>query len=96
MVAIDAVTKMGHYVNCGTGSVGLEPHLNAFYGDPEIQVKDSFVAGKLNLKSFMQTNAYTSQQPANVDEDDDDQENGHVCDASLSCSRPAKPCKGVL
>ena len=36
MVAIDVVTKMGHYVNCGTGSVGLEPHLNAFYGDPEI------------------------------------------------------------
>lgn len=52
-VSLDAVTKLGHYTNCGSASSSLRPQLDTFFGGASAQVESQHAAGRLDLKSTM-------------------------------------------
>lgn len=78
-MSLDAVTKLGHYSNCGTASRSLDPFLNRYFAAVDAKVQAAHAAGNLNLRSALQA------QAASVPEEE------CQCQSSLHCARPTAP-----
>ncbi|GLC47449.1 hypothetical protein PLESTM_002075400 [Pleodorina starrii] len=80
-VSLDAVTKLGHYANCGTGSGNSLAHLDRYFGPVDARVSSAHSAGKLDLRSTigdptLDCTPFDGDAP---------------CVSSLHCARPDAP-----
>ncbi len=82
-VSVDAVTKLGHYQNCGKASARLQSQLGSFFGGVDARVKAAQAAGRLDLKSTLADPAW----------DGDGADSGE-CSSSLHCARPTASSVG--
>ena len=83
-VALDAVTKLSHYTNCGAASRNISPQLCTYFGSVDSLVGTASLAGTLNLKSTMQGFGLQDAEPG---ADENAADHG-VCKSSLHCARP--------
>ena len=79
---LDAVTKANHFRKCAPQTKDIAPNLACSFAGPEAEVRALDAAGKLNLKSFVDTDG------AHDGSHDDDI---RACTSSLHCARPEAP-----
>ena len=79
---LDAVTKTNHFRMCACATKDIPPNLACSFAGPEAEIRDLAAEGRLNLKSFVDTDL------ADPCPDDD---NIRECSSSLHCARPEAP-----
>jgi hypothetical protein len=80
---LDAVTKTNHFRKCAAATRDIPPNLACSFAGPEAEIRDLEMQGRLNLKSFVDTDYADMPCP--------DDDNIRECSSSLHCARPEAP-----
>lgn len=75
----DAVTKCNRFNNCAIATADIPPNVAHNFGGPEAEVRDLEAQGKLNLRSFVDSDGVTD---ASYDADI------RECSSNFHCARP--------
>jgi hypothetical protein len=78
---MDAVTKLGHYSNCGHAVKHLQPQIAQYFGAVDERVEALHQNGRLDLRNAL-------QRTVGVEEPAEDAAEDHcACSSSLHCAR---------